>query len=59
VIRPIASLLVAGLALATVSVGAEQAAANRKALMNPAALKAQAPATYRSSTRAPASSSSR
>jgi len=46
VIRPIASLLVAGLALATVSVGAEQAAA-RKALMNPAAMKTQAPATYK------------
>ncbi len=46
-IRPIASLLVAGLALAAVSAGAEQAAANRKALMNPAALKAQAPATYK------------
>ncbi|MDH4064307.1 MAG: peptidylprolyl isomerase [Acidobacteriota bacterium] len=45
-IRPIASLLVAGLALATVSVGAEQAAA-RKALMNPAAMKTQAPATYK------------
>jgi peptidyl-prolyl cis-trans isomerase A (cyclophilin A) len=47
VIRLIASLLVATLALAVVSVGAEQAAANRKALMNPAALKAQAPATYK------------
>jgi peptidyl-prolyl cis-trans isomerase A (cyclophilin A) len=43
--RPIASLLAAGLALAVVSAGAEQAA-NRKALMNPAGLKAQAPATY-------------
>lgn len=45
-IRPIAALLAAGVALAVVSVGAEQAAA-RKSLMNPAALKAQAPATYR------------
>jgi len=46
VIRPIAALLAAGVALAVVSVGAEQAAA-RKALMNPAALKAQAPAAYK------------
>jgi peptidyl-prolyl cis-trans isomerase A (cyclophilin A) len=46
VIRPIAALLAAGVALAVVSVGAEQAAA-RKALMNPAALKAQAPADYK------------
>jgi peptidyl-prolyl cis-trans isomerase A (cyclophilin A) len=45
VIRPIAALLVAGMAVAAVTVGAEQAAA-RKALMNPAGLKAQAPATY-------------
>lgn len=45
-IRPLASLLAAGLALAVVSVGAEQAAAG-KAFMNPAALKAQAPATYK------------
>lgn len=45
-IRPIAALLAAGVALAVVSVGAEQAAA-RKALMNPAALKAQAPAAYK------------
>jgi hypothetical protein len=56
VIRPIASLLVAGLALATVSVGAEQAAANRKALMNPASLN-QAPAPT-SEIRHSASSSS-
>jgi peptidyl-prolyl cis-trans isomerase A (cyclophilin A) len=46
VIRPIAALLAAAVALAVVSVGAEQAAA-RKALMNPAALKAQAPADYK------------
>jgi peptidyl-prolyl cis-trans isomerase A (cyclophilin A) len=46
VIRPIAALLAAGVALAVVSVGAEQAAA-RKALMNPAALKAEAPAAYK------------
>lgn len=45
-IRPIAALLAAAVALAVVSVGAEQAAA-RKALMNPAALKAQAPADYK------------
>lgn len=45
-IRPIAALLAAGVALAVVSVGAEQAAA-RKALMNPAALKAEAPAAYK------------
>lgn len=44
--RPAAALLAAGLALAVVPVGADQAA-TRKALMNPAALKAQAPATYR------------
>jgi peptidyl-prolyl cis-trans isomerase A (cyclophilin A) len=46
VIRPIAALLVAGVALAAVSLGAEQAA-NRKALMSPAGLKAQAPAAYK------------
>lgn len=46
-IRPIAALLVTGLALATSSLGAEQAAARNKALMNPAGLKAEAPATYR------------
>ena len=46
VIRPIAALLVAGVALAAVTVGAEQTAAS-KALMNPAGLKAQAPATYK------------
>jgi peptidyl-prolyl cis-trans isomerase A (cyclophilin A) len=46
VIRPIAALLVAGVAVAAVTVGAEQTAA-RKALMNPAGLKAQAPATYK------------
>jgi peptidyl-prolyl cis-trans isomerase A (cyclophilin A) len=46
VIRPVISLLAAGLALAAVSLGAEQAA-SRKALMNPAGLKEQAPATYR------------
>jgi peptidyl-prolyl cis-trans isomerase A (cyclophilin A) len=46
VIRPIAALLVAGAAIAAVTVGAEQTAA-RKALMNPAGLKAQAPATYK------------
>ena len=45
-IRSIAALLAAGVALAVVSVGAEQAAA-RKALMNPAALKAEAPAAYK------------
>lgn len=45
-IRPIAAMLVAGVALAAVTVGAEQAA-TRKALMNPAGLKAQAPATYK------------
>lgn len=45
-IRPIAALLVAGVALAAVSLGAEQAA-NRKALMSPAGLKAQAPAAYK------------
>ncbi|MEZ5287500.1 MAG: peptidylprolyl isomerase [Vicinamibacterales bacterium] len=44
-IRPVASLLAVGVALAVVAVGAEQAA-SRKALMNPAALKAKAPATY-------------
>jgi peptidyl-prolyl cis-trans isomerase A (cyclophilin A) len=46
VIRPLASLLAAALALAVASVGAEQAA-TRKALMNPAGLKAQAPAAYK------------
>jgi peptidyl-prolyl cis-trans isomerase A (cyclophilin A) len=46
VIRPIAVLLVAGVALTAASLGAEQAA-SRKALMNPAGLKAQAPATYK------------
>ena len=45
-IRPVASLLTVALALAVVSVGAEQAA-TRKALMNPAGLKAQAPAAYK------------
>jgi len=40
-------LLAASLALAVVSVGAEQASPNRKALMNPAALKERAPATYK------------
>ena len=45
-IRPIAVLLVAGVALAAVSLGAEQAA-SPKALMNPARLKAQAPAAYK------------
>ena len=45
-IRPIAALLVAGVALAAVSLGAEQAA-SQKALMNPAGLKAQAPAAYK------------
>ena len=45
-IRPIAGLLVAGVALAAVSLGAEQAA-SQKALMNPAGLKAQAPAAYK------------
>lgn len=44
--RFIASLLAAGVALAVVAVGAEQAAA-RKALMTPATLKAEAPATYK------------
>ncbi|MCC7126626.1 MAG: peptidylprolyl isomerase, partial [Acidobacteria bacterium] len=43
--RPIAALI-AVVAVAAVSLGAEQAA-TRKALMNPAALKAQAPATYK------------
>jgi peptidyl-prolyl cis-trans isomerase A (cyclophilin A) len=46
VIRPIAAVLAAAVAVAVVSVGAEQAA-NRKALMNPAALKDQAPAAYK------------
>jgi peptidyl-prolyl cis-trans isomerase A (cyclophilin A) len=46
VIRPIAALLVAGMALAA-SLGAEQATTRTKALMTPAALKAEAPATYR------------
>ena len=45
-IRPIAAVLAAAVAAAVVSVGAEQAA-NRKALMNPAALKDQAPAAYK------------
>jgi peptidyl-prolyl cis-trans isomerase A (cyclophilin A) len=45
VIRPIAALLVAGVALAAVAVGAEQAAA-RKSLLNPAGLKETAPATF-------------
>jgi peptidyl-prolyl cis-trans isomerase A (cyclophilin A) len=44
--RFIAALLVAGVALAAAAVGAEQAA-NRKALMTPAGLKAQAPAAYK------------
>jgi peptidyl-prolyl cis-trans isomerase A (cyclophilin A) len=46
VIRPLVSLVAAGLALAVVGTGAEQAA-SRKALMNPAALKAEAPAVYK------------
>ena len=46
VIRHFAALLVAGAAVAAVTVGAEQTAAN-KALMNPAGLKAQAPATFK------------
>ena len=45
-IRPVLTLLAAGLALAVASVGAEQAAA-RKSLLNPAGLKEQAPATYK------------
>jgi peptidyl-prolyl cis-trans isomerase A (cyclophilin A) len=45
VIRPIAALLVAGVALAAVSLGAEQAAP-RKSLLNPAGLKEAAPATF-------------
>ena len=45
-IRPLVSLVAAGLALAVVGTGAEQAA-SRKALMNPAALKAEAPAVYK------------
>lgn len=45
-IRPVFTLLAAGLALAVASVGAEQAAA-RKSLLNPAGLKEQAPATYK------------
>ena len=46
VIRHFAALLVAGAAVAAVTVGAEQTAAN-KALMNPAGLKAQAPADFK------------
>jgi peptidyl-prolyl cis-trans isomerase A (cyclophilin A) len=46
VIRPVLTLLAAGLVLAVASVGAEQAAA-RKSLLNPAGLTEQAPATYK------------
>lgn len=45
--RPLAALLAATLAVAATTVGAEQASANRKNLMSPAALKATAPATYK------------
>ena len=44
-IRPIAALIAAGVAVAVVSAGAEQAAA-RKSLLNPAGLKETAPATF-------------
>ncbi len=45
-IRPVMTLLAAGLALAVVTLGAEQAG-TRKSLSNPAGLTEQAPATYK------------